>query len=203
MSILGMTLPCCNPNLGKKVMHIFADFYPERLGKAVIVNHKAIFQSIWKAIKKFLDPVTASKVVFLKNSSSSSSSSSKKKSLGEGLREFCDDSTAQWLETEIRANQDMTEAQMRFWEKPSAVDAHDPRGTEAFIREFVETKNPPNGFQPHPNITDLARGKIPCGLPVQIRQSGGGAEAHMEIDERELKEYGIDSISVAGDDDDL
>lgn len=193
-----MTLPCCNPNLGKKVSHIFADFYPERLGSAVIVNHKSIFYSIWKAIRKFLDPVTAKKVVFLKNPkkhSSSSSSSKKERNLSEGLREFCDEETAQWLETEIRLNQNITETQMRFWEKPSS-SVHDPRGTDTFIREFVECKPAPNNFMPHPNITDLLSGKLPSGYPVHLRSGDN------KIDAKQLKEYGIESGDMDAEEDD-
>lgn len=181
----GMTLPCCNPNLGRQVMHVFADFYPERLGRAVVVNHKAIFQQIWRAIKRFLDPVTASKMTFIKL-----------KNLSEGLREFCDESTAKWLEEEIRMNREMTEAQMRFWEKPSG-GAHDPRGTDEYIRDYVDCPKPPNGFQPHPNIVDMQRGKLGKGHPVQIKNSSKFGDKR--ADAKQIKEYGLDEAEEGDD----
>lgn len=184
--ISGMTLPCCNPKLGKKVMHVFADFYPERLGKAVVVNHHAIFQQIWRAIKKFLDPVTASKMTFIKQ-----------KKLSEGLREFCDESTAKWLETEILINKEITEAQLRFWEKPPS-GAHDPRGTDEYIRDYVECKTPPNGFEPHPNIVDMKKGKLKIGYPVQIRNSSHATVR--KADAKQIEEYGLDE-AIEGDED--
>eukprot|EP00108_Taenia_solium_P006456 TsM_000397500 transcript=TsM_000397500 gene=TsM_000397500 len=194
-----MTLPCCNPNLGKKMASVFSNYYPERLGVAVIVNHKSIFQSIWRAIRKFLDPVTARKVVFLKNKPSQKPSSNpekKSKSLSEGLREFCDEATAQWLETEIQMNRAINENQMRFWEKPSG-DAHDPRGTEAYVKEFIECRKPPNGFMPHPNIVDMLNGKLASGYPVHLRSGGAGDK----VDPEQMKEYGIESVDADDDED--
>nr|CDS20754.1 retinaldehyde binding protein [Echinococcus granulosus] len=194
-----MTLPCCNPNLGKKMASVFSNYYPERLGAAVIVNHKAIFQSIWRTIRKFLDPVTARKVIFLKQKTSQKHSSNpekKSKRLSEGLRELCDEATAQWLETEIQMNREINENQMRFWEKPSG-GAHDPRGTEAFVREFIDCGNPPNGFMPHPNIVDMVCGKLAPGYPVHLRKGGAGDK----FDKEQMKEYGIDSVDADDDED--
>ncbi|VDL28902.1 unnamed protein product [Hymenolepis diminuta] len=191
----GMTLPCCNPNLGKKVMHVFADYYPERLGRAVIVNYKSVFKRIWSAIKTFLDPVTASKIVFLKTKKKVTSKS-KTKMLGEGLREFCDEETAKWLEDEIMLNKDINETQMRFWEKPSG-NVHDPRGTDAYIRDYIDCPSPPNGFKPHPNIVDIQTGKLKKGYAVKIR----GSQAE-KIDSKAMEEYGIDANASIEDDSD-
>lgn len=190
-----MTLPCCNPNLGKKVMHVFADFYPERLGKAIIVNYKSIFKRIWSAIKSFLDPVTASKIMFLKTKKKPTSRS-KTKMLGEGLREICDEATAKWLEEEIMANKEITEAQMRFWENPSG-NTHDPRGTEAYLKEYVDCETAPNGFMPHPNIVDFKAGKLKKGYAVKIRGEKGE-----KFDSKTMEEYGIDANAPVEDDSD-
>ncbi|VDN98631.1 unnamed protein product [Rodentolepis nana] len=191
----GMTLPCCNPNLGKKVMHVFADYYPERLGRAVIVNYKSVFKRIWSAIKSFLDPVTASKIVFLKTKKKPTSRS-KTKMLSEGLREFCDEATAKWLEEEIMLNKEINESQMRFWEKPSG-NAHDPRGTNAYIHDYIDCQSPPNGFNPHPNIVDIKTGKLQRGHAVNVR----GSKAD-KIGSKELEEYGIDANAAVEDDSD-
>ncbi|KAM7533682.1 hypothetical protein Aperf_G00000122520 [Anoplocephala perfoliata] len=182
----GMTLPCCNPNIGRQVMHVFSNYYPERLLKAIVVNHKAIFQQIWRAIKKFLDPVTASKMNFFKL-----------EQLKEGLLEFCDESTASWIEDEVLLNREITEEQLRFWEKPSSGD-HDPRGTDEFVRDFIECKKPPNGFEPHPNIADLLKGKLKKGYPVQVRNSSKGGDRKASA--KQVEEYGLD-VAAEGDED--
>lgn len=173
-----MTLPCCNPKLGKDVMSIFANYYPERLGTAIIVNHKTIFQSLWKAVRKFLDPVTAKKMVFLR----------KDKQIAPGLREICDETTAQWIEAEIQLNRSITEAQMRFWEAGTNGSQHDPRGTKHYVEEFCCPK-PPNGYSPHPNIVDITTGRLAPGYAVKVRSTKGAEK----IDKIERKEYGIES----------
>ena len=42
------------------------DFYPETLDKCLIVDAPWIFRACWVIIKPWLDPVTASKVAFVK-----------------------------------------------------------------------------------------------------------------------------------------
>jgi len=38
--------------------------FPERIGRIFVVNNGVVIQSLWKVVKTFLDPVTASKIVF-------------------------------------------------------------------------------------------------------------------------------------------
>nr|VZI08826.1 unnamed protein product [Spirometra erinaceieuropaei] len=181
----GMTLPCCNPKLGKQVMHVFGNYYPERLGQAIIVNHKKVFNSIWKAIRKFLDPVTADKMVFLD-----------KKDISTGLRERFDEDTAKWVEMEIELNREITDDQRRFWEKPEH-GLHDPRGSPAYVREYLDVYTSTSDYQPHPNIVDLQTGKLKRNLAIER------APRHPEkFDPEELKKYGIeDTQSTNGDTD--
>jgi hypothetical protein len=53
-------LACARVCLG-----IFQDYYPERLGAAIVVNHSWIFWAFWTLIKPFLDKNTRQKVHFL------------------------------------------------------------------------------------------------------------------------------------------
>ncbi|KAM7533654.1 hypothetical protein Aperf_G00000122501 [Anoplocephala perfoliata] len=178
----GMTLPCCNPYLGKQVMNVFSNYYPERLGKILVVNYMTIFQQVWYAVKQFLDPVTASKMTFIQPDK-----------LKEELREICNESTADWLETEIQLNKNITEAQLRFWEKPSG-GVHDPRGTDEYIKDYVECKAPPNGFEPHPNIVDIQKGTLEKGRRVELTSSTP------EVSAEQMKKYGL-SATADGDND--
>ncbi|VDL94584.1 unnamed protein product [Schistocephalus solidus] len=168
----GMTLPCCNPKLGQQVMHVFANYYPERLGQAIIINHAKVFHSIWKGIRKFLDPVTANKMVLLK-----------KDQISEGLKERFDEDTAKWLEVEIECNREITEEQMRFWEKPER-SSHDPRGSPAYVREYIATYTPTSAYQPHPNIIDLQTGKLAQKIAIQ--------KVNHKAEKIDPKEYGIE-----------
>lgn len=45
---------------------MFNNYYPETLGIAAILNAPWIFSACWTIIKVMLDPVTASKIAFLK-----------------------------------------------------------------------------------------------------------------------------------------
>ncbi|VDN11863.1 unnamed protein product, partial [Dibothriocephalus latus] len=176
----GMTLPCCNPKLGRQVMNVFGDYYPERLGQAIILNHSKLFYGIWKTIRKFLDPVTASKMVFLK-----------KDQMSEGLRERFDEELAQWLESEINLNREITEEQKRFWEKPTH-SSHDPRGCPAYVQEYIDTYSHTSEYQPHPNIVDLETGKLQRGVELP--------KVHHHHEKFDPIDYGIeDDMSVNSD----
>jgi hypothetical protein len=51
----------------KFLVNCFQNYYPESLGKCLIVNAPWIFEGCWAIIKQFLDPVVKSKVCFLKS----------------------------------------------------------------------------------------------------------------------------------------
>lgn len=175
-----MTIPCCNPKLGKGVLHVFANYYPERLGCAIIVNHKRIFESIWKGMRKFADPVTANKVVFMKNQTD----------INDGFNDYFDDETSAWLQAEIIANQEhpMRDQQLRFWQ---ANKEHDPRGAPSFAREYL-TGTPKDNFIPHPNIVSLATGKLAVDFDVN---KGYTAKCKEKCSKKDLSSY---EISVTG-----
>ncbi|KAL1916977.1 uncharacterized protein VTP21DRAFT_5174 [Calcarisporiella thermophila] len=49
----------------KRISSIAQDYYPEMLGKLVIINAPLLFSSVWSMIKPFLDEVTVNKIVIL------------------------------------------------------------------------------------------------------------------------------------------
>merc|ERR1711965_710307 len=56
----------------KYMIDTLQDFYPETLDKCLIVDAPWVFRACWVIIKPWLDPVTASKVVFVKTNELSS-----------------------------------------------------------------------------------------------------------------------------------
>lgn len=57
----------CSPTIARKVLGLFAEHYPERLGCAVVYDAPYIFTGLFRAVKLFADPVTVRKVVFVKH----------------------------------------------------------------------------------------------------------------------------------------
>jgi len=49
----------------KFMVNTFSNYYPETLGAVLVYDAPWIVNGVWKAVKPWLDPVTASKVVFI------------------------------------------------------------------------------------------------------------------------------------------
>ncbi|KAJ4714419.1 random slug protein 5-like [Melia azedarach] len=49
----------------RDIIYVFQNHYPERLAFAILYNPPKFFESIWKAIRYFLDPKTSEKVKFI------------------------------------------------------------------------------------------------------------------------------------------
>ena len=60
-----LTAPGANREIAAKWGDMLQNHYPERLGKAYLVNYPTIFSVFWAAVKLFIDSVTASKVKFV------------------------------------------------------------------------------------------------------------------------------------------
>jgi CRAL/TRIO domain len=56
-----------SPTVARKVLGLFAEHYPERLGCAVVYDAPLIFSGLFRAVKLFADPVTVRKVVFVRH----------------------------------------------------------------------------------------------------------------------------------------
>ena len=54
-----------NPSIGtaRKVLHILQSHYPERLGRAIVVNLPYLLEFFYRGISPFLDPITREKSV--------------------------------------------------------------------------------------------------------------------------------------------
>jgi hypothetical protein len=52
--------------LFKQCLYIDDNYYPERLGQLFIINPPKIFPALWNLVKHFIDPVTKSKIIFIK-----------------------------------------------------------------------------------------------------------------------------------------
>jgi hypothetical protein len=61
-----------NPSIGTagNVLHILQSHYPERLGRAIVVNLPFILEFFYRGISPFLDPITREKFVLTCSSGS-------------------------------------------------------------------------------------------------------------------------------------
>uniref|UniRef100_A0A6T6NEM1 CRAL-TRIO domain-containing protein n=1 Tax=Timspurckia oligopyrenoides TaxID=708627 RepID=A0A6T6NEM1_9RHOD len=68
----GFSVSDMNPSTGKKSLALFSDQYPERLGKAILLDSPYVFSGLWKILSPIIDSRTHAKVEFvsLKNRSS-------------------------------------------------------------------------------------------------------------------------------------
>lgn len=66
IDFVGYTMKNAVPlNTSMKILHILQNHYPERLGCAVCYLAPTLFSFTFKAVKPFIDPVTAKKLVFV------------------------------------------------------------------------------------------------------------------------------------------
>ena len=56
-----------NPSVGtaRKVLHILQSHYPERLGRAIVLNLPFLLEWFYRGIRPFLDPITSEKFVLM------------------------------------------------------------------------------------------------------------------------------------------
>ncbi|KAL3318003.1 hypothetical protein Ciccas_003339 [Cichlidogyrus casuarinus] len=182
----GMTLPCCNPKLGFGVAQACGSFYPERLGKILVINHSMMFHHVWQAIKVFIDPKTVTKLKLIKN----------KEKMDKHFSTLFDEETAEWLKEEIRLNEkeaknDDSIEQQYFWK---ARADHDPRGTKTYVDKFIkplesvkeeeEIESQVSRHRPHPNILGHLMGK-----EYALKRKQKLKEEDVKVED--LKEYEI------------
>lgn len=153
----GMTLPMCNPKQAYSVAQVLSNFYPERLGLVICINHNPIFQGVWKAVKAFIHANTASKVHLVRS----------KKKMKETFSKYFNTELTEWLTKEIKLNKrrPLIQQQKEFWRKPESENDHDPRGCPSYVANYIQPIL--DGFiaahdstygclqhMPHPNIVD-------------------------------------------------
>lgn len=160
-----------------------SNFYPERLGLVICINHNPVFQGVWNAIKVFLHPNTVAKMQLVRK---------KKQYRVEFARIFSDELT-NWLLDEIKLNKrrPMTTSQREFWRQPEPASAaaamymmHDPRGCQSFVAQYIDKfeenfkADPVCCHRPHPNIIDALNGSIKSATPCS---SNGKATARGSV----------------------
>lgn len=67
MDFAGFSRADVSPANAKRVLTLFADHFPERLGCAVVYDAPRAFTALWAAVKLFAAPETVAKVVFVQH----------------------------------------------------------------------------------------------------------------------------------------
>ena len=80
--------------LAKTFLQILADHYPERLARFFVVDAPSVFSQLWKLVSPFIDAKTRTKIAFLPGPK-------QPHALLDGLREFFDEETLEWLHEEM------------------------------------------------------------------------------------------------------
>lgn len=134
-----------------------SNHYPERLGLVICVNHNAVFQGVWRAIKVFLHPNTTAKMQLVRS----------KKKIKEVFGKYFSEELSHWLLEEMSLNKQkpLPVTQREFWKGPKDKLIHDPRGCKSYVDQYVNKWNSKDAasievHQPHPNIVDFASGKV-------------------------------------------
>ncbi|KAA8493625.1 Random slug protein 5 [Porphyridium purpureum] len=65
LDFVGFSMGDMNPSIGRKSLSLFSDQYPERLGKAVIMDSPMLFSGLWKVLSPFIDAKTHEKIEFV------------------------------------------------------------------------------------------------------------------------------------------
>ncbi|KAL8590567.1 hypothetical protein ACOMHN_011003 [Nucella lapillus] len=127
----GMTLSSCNPKLGYSMTNVVSNHYPERLGLMVFINHNAVFQGVWKAMKQFLHPNTVAKVKMARS----------KAKVAEIFSHLFSPELSAWMQEEIALNKHkpLSRTQLEFWNPLQEGQQHDPRGCESYVKKYLDT----------------------------------------------------------------
>jgi len=99
--------------------------YPERLGRAVILDAPRFFSATWVAVSKVVNTTTAAKVMFARTDDGSFDTE---------LGTWAGGPLKQWLLAEIAENRlkQYQHGEKEYWSASADVSAHDPRALAAF-----------------------------------------------------------------------
>ena len=149
----GFTLRDCDPRLARIFLHLAATHYPERLGSFFIVDAPALFNTLWAAIERFIDPNTRKKIAFLQLSTPGSRKRDKLRGV---MAESFDEETLQWLIAEMEENRVKRGSGggkgVKFYDysalknlkafSSSSQDRHCNLGSPGYLKELREWKGP-------------------------------------------------------------
>ena len=113
-----------------------------------------------------------------------------KKKISEEFSLIFDEELQQWLMEEMRLNKEkpLSLSQKLFWKAPSEAGAHDPRGSPAYVKDYVDTflsshsKEPLLTHKPHPNIVDELRGECEAVGESKGENDGDAAKGGVDDD---------------------
>lgn len=113
MDFHGFSIKDCDPRLAKIFLNVSAAHYPERLGTFFIVSAPTVFNTLWRAISHFIDPVTKQKIHFV--DFKRKGDNSKLEGL---LGSYFDTDTTGWLLREMGDNRDKSLALSKAYSYP-------------------------------------------------------------------------------------
>jgi hypothetical protein len=170
-----------------------SNHYPERLGLVICVNHNAVFQGVWRAIKAFLHPNTTAKMQLVRS----------KKKINEAFGKYFSDELSNWLLEEMALNKQkpLLSSQREFWKAPPNGAAHDPRGCKSYVEKYVEmwdsNASAVATHKPHPNIIGAATGKsTDTATPPTDCRGASGCEENGE-DSSDIEDNDVDDMDFA------
>lgn len=90
----------CDPRMAAGCLQLFAQNYPERMGKFIMVDAPYIFHKMYKLLAPYVDPVTAAKLSFVQGPSGKGGGAELRAALGE----MFDDELVEWMLVEMAEN---------------------------------------------------------------------------------------------------
>lgn len=99
MDMYGFGFRDCDPRLAHKFFQLAGNYYPERLGHFFVVSPPTAFYTLWKAVYRFIDPVTREKIDFLNFRPGQDNSKVERV-----FERYFDLATMQWLLDEMAEN---------------------------------------------------------------------------------------------------
>lgn len=158
----GFGMADINPALAKAFLDVSATHYPERLGLFCVVDAPSLFGVLWRAIEKFVDPKTYTKIRFLPFDLKQGP----KSSLRQSLESFCTPDMAHWIMEEMVENRDSKKLKSKTYNMheihqsacqgslvPLAPPQHDCRGTPQLLGMYRQNPTVLEPLAPLPSPT--------------------------------------------------
>ncbi|KAI7844799.1 hypothetical protein COHA_001679 [Chlorella ohadii] len=160
MDFHGFSIRDCDPRLAKIFLNLSAAHYPERLGTFFIVSAPTVFNTLWRAISHFIDPVTKQKIHFV--NFHAKKDNSKLEAL---LARYFDADTCHWLLREMEDNRDKSLALSKAYSYPDLSKlASEGRGAPD-VEAAQRLRRQKSGCQQHDHLGSPAFLEAVAGKP--------------------------------------